>query len=234
MLDEEINVIKRRIETIWQAPNFLPLFQKYAKRTPIRIKKGSSIFYEGDEPNRLYFVKSGFVKLFRVSRAGKDATVYLYGPGSLLAIRALTSKDRALKHSAQAITDVEIITISREDYLSAVSAHPEFLVDLMYVFIERLNYTERKLEGFITADATARVANFLLDCTKRFGIKKRTNIILPFSLTHQLIADFVGSFRETVTVALILLKKEEVIGIDRSKLTIRNIAKLRQYASGKK
>ncbi|MBI2190150.1 MAG: Crp/Fnr family transcriptional regulator, partial [Candidatus Levybacteria bacterium] len=157
-MDADKQKLKTRLEKIWQQPDFTSFFQKYAKRPPLNIKKGNIIFYQGDQPDRIYFVKEGFVKLYRMSEEGKDTVIYLYGPGSILGVRALTSQDERLRHNAEAITDSEIITMSRKEYLDLVLEHPEYLVDLLHVFIERLNYTERKLEGFILTDATARVA----------------------------------------------------------------------------
>lgn len=218
--------LSKRLTNIWQTPDFLAFFEKYSKRKPLKIKKGGNVFYEGDQPNKLYCIKSGFVKMFRVSESGRDSIIYLYGPGNMMGIRALTSKDEALRHDAQALTDVEVITISREDYLTALEKNPELIVDLMHVFIGRLNYTERKLEGFVLTDTTARVASFLLDCAIRFGEKKGKNIYLPIPLTHQLIADFVGAFRETVTIAINKLEKEKLFTIDKKKVVIHNIKKL--------
>lgn len=221
-MDEDKQKLRTRLERIWKAPDFTAFFQKYAKRAPLNIKKGNIIFYQGDQPDRIYFIKEGFVKLYKMSEEGKDTVIYLYGPGSILGVRALTSEDERLRHSAEAITDVEIITMGRREYLLLALEHPEYIVDLLHVFIERLNYTERKLEGFILTDATARVANFLADCAKRFGT-------LP-PLTHQLIADFVGSFRETVTVALNRLQKEKILKVERGKITILNLKKLNEQA----
>lgn len=216
--------MKTRLEKIWKTPDFTSFFQKYAKRPPLSIKKGNIIFYQGDQPDRIYFIKKGFVKLYKMSEEGKDTVIYLYGPGSILGVRALTSQDERLRHSAEAITDAEIITMGRREYLSLALEHPEYLLDLLHVFIERLNYTERKLEGFILTDATARVANFLADCAYRFGS------VIPLPLTHQRIADFVGSFRETVTVALNRLQKEKILKVERGKITILNLKKLNEQA----
>lgn len=226
--------LRKRLEHIWESPNFVPFFEKYSKRKPLQIKKGNIIFYEGDQPDRLYFIKQGFVKMYHMSKEGRDAIIYLHGPGSVMGVRALTSQDQALKHNAEAITDVEIITIPRKEYLDILTEHPEFLVDLLHIFIDRLNYTERKLEGFILADTTARVASFLYDCAVRFGKKQGNHIILPLPLTHQRIAEFVGSFRETVTGALNRLSKDGVIQIERSKITIPNLKKLHKYTQNSK
>ncbi len=219
-------LLSKRLHSIWQKPDFITFFEKYSTRKPLRVKRGGNIFYEGDQPNKLYCIKSGFVKMFRVSESGRDSIIYLYGPGNMMGIRALTSQDEALKHDAEAITDVEIVTITREDYLKVLEEHPEYIIDLMHVFIGRLNYTERKLEGFVLTDTTARVSSFLLDCAIRFGEKKGKIIYLPIPLTHQLIADFVGAFRETVTIAVNKLEAEKLISIDKGKVIIHDLKKL--------
>lgn len=218
--------LSNRLNKLWEKPDFVAFFEKYSKRKPLKIKKGGNIFYEGDQPDKIYFVKKGYVKMFRVAESGRDSIIYLYGPGSILGVRALTSQDEALKHDAQALTEAEIITISREEYLKILEEHPEYIIDLLHVFIGRLNYTERKLEGFVLTDATARVSSFLTDCAHRFGEKKGKDITLPLPLTHQRIAEFVGAFRETVTIAINKLETEKLITVDKGLVTIHDLKKL--------
>lgn len=223
--------LSKRLLHIWEQPNFEEFFLKYSKRPVLKIKKGSTIFYEGDQPNKIYFVKKGFAKLYRIGQNGRDSIIYLYGPGGILGIRALTSKDECLKHNADALTDIEIITLSRNDYLEILSEHPEYLVDLLHVFIQRLNYTERKLEGFVLTDTIARVSNFLLDCNRRFGEKRGTLLIIPIPLTHQRIAEFVGAFRETATVAINKLIDDKIIVNEKGIITILSLKKLEKLAA---
>ena len=218
----------KRLEKISHPPDFFSFFENFSKRPSLKIKKGNTLFYEGDEPGKLYLIKSGFVKLYKMSPEGRSTIIYLYGPGSILAIRAVTTAEKRLRHTAEAITDLEVITIPEKDYLEAVSNNPEYLVDLLYVFIDRLNHTERRLEGFILTDAMTRVASFLYDLVIRFGIKKDGKIELPLSLTHQTISEFVGSFRETVTVAINRLKKEGILEDKRGKIIILNLQKLKE------
>lgn len=225
--------LRNRLNRIWQEPDFVSFFETYSKRPAIHVKAGNTFFYEGDEPDRLYFIKKGYVKLHHLSEEGKDTIIYLYGPGTILGVRALTSEDKALKHNAQAITDVTVISLARKDYLDIIEQHPEYLIDLLHVFIDRLNHTERKLEGFIMTDSTARVADFLAECAHRFGVKKDGMIALPIPLTHQRIAEFVGAFRETVTLAIRRLEKEGAISVKRGEIIIQNLAKLKRVAGSR-
>lgn len=220
-----------RLAKIWLPPDFTDFFKKYSNRAPLIIKKEKTIFFEGDQPEKLYFIEKGFVKLHHMSDDGKDTVIYLYGPGSILGVRALTSIERDLKHNAEALTDVTIRTISRSEYLKILEQNPQFLVDLLHVFIDRLNYTEKKLEGFIIANTTARVANFLYNYTNRFCLDKKEPIQFPLGLTHQDIADFVGSLRETVTGAMKKLEKEKIIAYQKKTIKILDLKKLQKLAN---
>lgn len=233
-MDEADGKLGKRVRAIWEEPKFDLFFKHFSKNTPRFIKKGTVLFNEGDELDKVYFIYKGFVKLYRLSSEGRETTIYLYGPGHILGVRALTSEDICARHFAEAITDLEIITIKRDDYLEAVTKNPEYLLDLLYVFIDRLNYTERKLEGFIITDVTSRTAYFLLDVANRFCKGKTKNFELPLSLTHQRIAEFVGTFRETVTLALNKLQKAEVLKDDRGKITILNTIKLTKFVQSAK
>jgi len=223
-----------RLKNIFLPPDFIAFFKKFSKRPPLKVKRGGVVFYEGDTPGKLYLISRGFVKLYRSSPEGRSTIIYLYGPGSMLAVRALIHADKELKHTAEAITDAEIITLSEKDYLEAVKENPEYLIDLLHVFIDRLNYTERKLEGFILTDTTARVASFLYDLAIRFGEKVPPagggKTVIPLPLTHQTIAEFVGAFRETVTVAINRLIKDGLLEDKRGKITILDIKKLKSQA----
>lgn len=221
--------LSKRLASIWEKPNFLKFFENYSSRPVLKVKKGSLIFYEGDKPGKIFFIKSGFVKLFHSSESGKDAIIYLYGPNSVLGLRALTSQDELLQHSAEALTDTQVITLSREEYLKAMEEHPEYIVDLLHLFIDRLDYTERKLSGFILTDVTARVANFMINIANRFGEKSGTSVTIPLPLTHQRIAEFVGSFRETVTGSIQKLEKSGCIEFTGKTLTIKNFKTLEGF-----
>jgi CRP-like cAMP-binding protein len=149
------------------------------------MRKGTIIFNEGDPVSHLYFIQEGYAKAYRISEEGKDTMNYITGPGYMLGFRTLLAKDGSAQYSAEALTDLVVYTLTHEEYLQSVALHPELLVDLIHAYADRLNYTEKKLEGFIYSSTTARVAIFLADCVRRFGKEIDGEIKLPFPLTHQ-------------------------------------------------
>lgn len=220
---------EERLQQIWKIQDFSQLFRQKTNKPPHPVRRGTILFNEGDPLGRLYLIEEGFVKLYRLSSEGKDTVIYLFGPGDILGIRALLSEDDCAKNSAEAITELKISTISKQEYLKTLIEQPQYLLDLLHVFVNRLNYTERRLEGFIATDAACRVANFLYDCIIRYGQKKGRAITIPIPLTHQRIAEFVGITRETATGAINRLKKEGILTHNRGNITILNLHTLKKY-----
>lgn len=230
----QLNNLSGRLNRIWRDANFGDFFENFSSRPKFAVKKGTILFNEGEPLNKIFYIKNGFIKLYRLSSEGRETTIYLFGPGEIVGVRALTSEDECARHFAEAITDLEVLTMTRFEYFDVLKDHPDRLIDLLHVFINRLNYTERKLEGFIITDSTARVAFFLHDIALRFCKGQTKNFDLPLQLTHQRIAEFVGSFRETVTLALNKLEKEGVLTDQRGRITIKDVAKLNKTAHSAK
>lgn len=220
--------LRTRLANIWEAPNLYDFFKKYAKRPPRHIKKGTLLFHPGDRLQGVYFIQQGFIKLYEVSEEGRETIIYLTGPGNLLSLRALVAKEQTAHQYTETITDVVLYSMTMQELYDILSDHPEHLVDLLHVLVDRLNHAERRVEGFIAGNVTVRVANFLYDIALRFGEKHGSEVLLPINLTHQRISEFVGSFRETITLVLSRLQKEKLIKINRSNITILDLEKLHE------
>lgn len=229
LVEDKDKQLADRLSRMWEQPDLFAFFARYAKRKPRVIKKGTVLFNPGDPLQGVYFIKEGFIKLYEVSENGKETIIYLTGPGNMLSLRGLLSEEQTAHQYTEALTDVQLYTMSWSELTEILQAHPEHLVDLLHVFKDRLNHAERRVEGFIAGDVTSRIANFLYDAAVRFG-QKEDHSVLPVGLTHQRIADFVGAYRETVTLALNKLQKEKLIKIGRGSITILDIERLAQRA----
>lgn len=223
--------LQSRLLRLWEPPDFFNIFAKYATHSPHVVKKRTVLFNQGDPLTFLYFINKGFVKLYQVSEEGRETIIYLSCPGDVLGLRSLTSKSATAHHFGETLTEAVISYISHKDFFKVASHHPELLVDFMHIFIKRLNHAERRLEGYITTDTTTRVASFLYDCADRFGKKDTNGITLPLPLTHQRISEFVGAFRETVTIALHRLEEDKVLETKRGNIIILDMKKLYRHAN---
>lgn len=58
-------MLRKRLAQIWQAPNFPEFFEKVSNNPPRLVKKGTVLFNDDEPLNKLYFIKEGFIKLYR-------------------------------------------------------------------------------------------------------------------------------------------------------------------------
>lgn len=216
-----------KITDIRQPPDFTSFFKKRFNRPLRTIKKRTLLFSDGDYLDKMYFIQEGFVKLYRMSDEGKDTIAYLYGPGYVVGLRALLSIENIAKHNAESLTDLKVMVITHKEYFDIIGKNPVFLSDLIHYFMDRLEYTEKSIEMFVSMNVRARIAHFFLDFAENYHITDNENITFPLTFTHQMIADLVGSSRETVTLSMNRLKKRKIISDNRGKIKILDIKRLR-------
>ncbi|MEN9407750.1 MAG: hypothetical protein RLZZ455_966 [Candidatus Parcubacteria bacterium] len=230
-MDGQKKKLQDRLAHIWSPADFTTLFSHPTAPKTQFVKKGTVLFNTGDPLGRLYLILEGYIKIYRLSEEGRETTSYLLGPGELLGIRTLLTKDDRTMHAAEAMTALKVQTISRKEAFERILDDPEILIDLLQAFRDRLALTEKKFESFIYASTTPRVAIFLADCAEKFGVRKGNEIEIGLELTHQRIAEFVGAFRETVTLAIHRLENEGILRVERGKVTVLNFEKLTNYTN---
>lgn len=169
------------------------------------------------DKKRLYLVKEGTVKLYKLSDGGKELTVDLLGTGHIFGeIGSFTTGSENLY--AAAWEDAVICSIDREQFEGILSAKPA----LAFVFIEalasRLKEMEEMLEHMAYGSVRKRVLYLLGKLQHKFGAENAEEsgtdagwIRLEVRLTHQELAGMAGSIRETVTDLLGKLAAEGIV-----------------------
>jgi len=117
-----------------------------------RRQKGEILFEEGEPPNFLYFIKSGWVRI--IEPEGK--VLATLGPGSVVG-ESDFFQGKPFSVRAEAISDLQIWTLSREDLIGLVGANPFLGMELSQALgltiaplKEYLKGKLRKIAGFST------------------------------------------------------------------------------------
>jgi CRP/FNR family cyclic AMP-dependent transcriptional regulator len=93
------------------------------------------------------------------------------------------------------------------------------MIELM---IERRLEAEQRIESLLLRTVESRVAEFLLDAANCYGIPDSRGVLIGVKYTHQEIADFVGSTRETVTLTLGELRRRSLLLFDHRRIVVRD------------
>ena len=177
------------------------------------VPKGR-VFYRPEEPGEVLFIlKEGKVQLYRISPEGKKLVITTLGSHTLFGEMALLGT-KMHNTFAEAIEDCLICVMSRTDLERLILNKPQVALRILAVTGKRLRDAEERLENMAFKGIPARLASLLLRLSE-----EQASIDIT-GLTHQDLAESVGTYRETATQVLNDLKNDGLIEIGRKRITI--------------
>lgn len=159
-----------------------------------RYSKSSVLISEGDDSDSLYILLEGRVKIFAGDESGKEVVINIQGPGEIFGEVAMIGK-RPRSASVMAIEPVEVAFLSRVKFESCLLDHPELAVKFLGLLVERVRSLTEMTKNLALNDVYGRIAYTL----NKLVEEEKDERIIRIRLTHQDIANMVGSSREMVS-----------------------------------
>ncbi len=182
------------------------------------------VFYRPEEPGEVLFIlKEGSVQLYRISPEGKKLVITTLGPHTLFGEMALLGT-RMHNTFAEAADDCLICVMSRTDLERMILSKPRVALRILEITGKRLREAEERLENMAFKGIPARLASLLI----RLSQEQESETIT--GLTHQDLAESVGTYRETATQVLNDMKGQGLIEIGRKRITILDMDALMEIA----
>ncbi len=182
------------------------------------------VFYRPEEPGEVLFIlKEGRVQLYRISPEGKKLVITTLGPHTLFGEMALLGT-KMHNTFAEAIEDCLICIMSRADLERLILNKPQVALRILEVTGKRLREAEERLENMAFKGIPARLASLLLRLAEEQGTDEISG------LTHQDLAESVGTYRETATQVLNDLKSQGLIEIGRKRIKVLDATRLAEIA----
>ena len=189
--------------------------------TMTTVQKGK-IFYRPEDTGEVIFIlKKGTVQLYRISPEGKKLVIYTLGDGAMFGEMSLLGQ-RMHNAFAEAITDCTLCVMKRDDLERLVLDRPQVGLRILEITGNRLRETEEQLEALAFKSIPSRLAALLL--------RLAGNGDEVAGLTHQDLAEMIGTYRETTTQTLNDMKAQGILEIGRRRITIQNKEALREIA----
>ena len=181
---------------------------------PLKFKKGERIFWKNDAADAIFRVQEGIVG-YRVSSSnGKEALLALLGPGNLFGDRHLAGiRTRAC--SAVALTDCTVQRFEKQAFLCHLSEDRLAMETFIGQLIERNLEYESDLCGHLFHSSEDRLRHLLLKLC-RLGIRKGNSVEIPLKITHDMMAQIVGTTRSRVTFFMNKFRREGLIEYGRT------------------
>lgn len=164
----------------------------------------------------LHIVGSGRVRLFR-RQGDRELTLDYLGAGDVFGETILFEETPP---EAVATDAVEAVRIPASVVHELLTEDAAFAVRMLNLVGERRLIAERRIHSLLTRSVESRVAEFLLYAASRHGVPDSRGTLIGVKFTHQEIANYVGSTRETVTLILGDLKRGGLVSTEHRRVVL--------------
>lgn len=199
-------------------------FGKYPLK---KYKKGQVVLEPNGSFGGIYFVKSGYLRVYDVNKEGKESGIQLFKPLyylSLISSRTGTKN----RHCIEAMTPVEAWLAPKEEYEKFMEKNQGLEKEVDNAFLEKFLDMTSYMAQLISGDAYSKVASLIYSLAGEFGVVKGKTITVKFKITHKLIATLTGLTRETVTLQMLKLEKDGLIDNKRRQIVVQDMKVLKK------
>lgn len=196
-------------------------------KTSHTIKKGESIFQEGETINGVFCIKDGVCKVSKLSSNGKEQILKLVKPGDLLGQRSMIS-DESTNLSAIALEDMEVCFIPKNEIIGFFNENNQFSMNMMQSICGDLKDADDHMVNMAQKTVKQRLAETLLYLYDTFGTNEDNT--LKIQLSREELAGMIGTATESCIRLLSELNKNEYIDIIGKKIAVKDKNNLRKLA----
>jgi len=166
-------------------------------RTILDLKKGQTIFSQGDAANAVFYIQKGKIKLTVISKRGKEATISLLGAGNFLGEECIATIQPQRMATAIALTPANVLRIERSEMKRVL--HEEKLFSEIFVtyLLARNARIQEDLVDHLFNSSEKRLARALL-LLAQFGKDGTPETVIP-KMSQETLAEMIGTTRSRVS-----------------------------------
>ena len=183
-----------------------------------------------DEGERLYIVKRGRVRLYRITPDGKQLTLDLLDKGRVVGRMSWLGQELTDAY-AEAMEEAVICSFTPDELRRLIDRFPGIGLNIIRYLSERLAASERERELMAFRTVEQRLASRLLELAERFGRPTDRGVEIDARLTQQELADMIGTSRETLATTISSLREGGVLDMKNQRVVIRDAERLEELSA---
>ena len=192
-----------------------------------RFRKKSLVYAPAEAGQTVLVLATGRVKIYDLTPEGRETILAFVEQGELFGeLAALDGYPR--REFAEAMEDCDVLAIPRDDFLSLLETRADLSLSITKLVGLRRQRIETRLRNILFLPSRPRLIRVLVDLVEMHGERIGTRHVIRFPLSHQDFAGLVGVTRETVTLPLGQLQCDGLIAIERRRVVILDLPRLRQ------
>ncbi|HEY2421563.1 MAG TPA: Crp/Fnr family transcriptional regulator, partial [Neobacillus sp.] len=168
------------------------------------------VFMQDDTLDRVFFIHSGKVKIFKTDFSGKEQIISVLEPGEMFPHAGFFRQGTYPAH-AEIIEDANLIVVPIDKFEEILISYPELCIKLFKVLGEKIVDLQGRLEAQVLHNTYEQIILLLLRLCKSNGEKMGDRYQFTTQFTNRELANMIGTSRETVSRTMNHLKKKEFL-----------------------
>lgn len=173
------------------------------------FQRGESIFFEGDKGIGFYMVGEGKVKIYKVSPAGKEHILHIFGEGEPFG-EVPVFYGKPFPASAEALLKTQTLFFPRDRFIHLIEANPSIALSMLAVLSMRLRIFANQIESLSLKEVPARLAHYLMYLSKEQG----NNDVVELEISKGQLASLLGTIPETLSRIFAKMSEEGLIQVN--------------------
>jgi CRP-like cAMP-binding protein len=198
--------------------------------TPMTLPK-KSIVHSWQAKESFFVIISGRVKISQINpETGREYIIFLLQGGDAFDIISLLDRE---EHEVviEAIDELQLLKTSMDTARNWLDIHPEFNKNFLPYLGNRMRLLENSAIDLALYDTMIRLARLILKYVNDKNQQEQEHSIkLINDLSHEALAQMIGSVRKVINLNIQELKKEGIIDSVRGNLSVKNLQKLLEKA----
>jgi len=189
----------------------------YVKSFPIReFSKDETLITSGEPNDTLFAIREGFVKVSALDDAGRQKLLWIAGRYDIVPVEQLFSK-RPVNYFYSGFTDGSAFVMNKTDLLEHLKERPEVMAEIAHGLSEHYDDLLGRMNAVEQSDIRSKLLHVIHNITVKFSSSDKPALHeIGLNLTHQDLADMIGSTREAVSLEMAKLRDEGLVDYSRS------------------
>lgn len=185
----------------------------------------SLVYLPSDDARSVFLLTSGRARIYHLNADGREMVLSFIEPGELFGELALIDPSTRDEY-VETMKASTIVMIPVEQLRPLMEEQPTFSLGVTKLIGFRRRRIERRLKNLLFRSNRERLVHLLLDLAEEYGIQNGKEIDIGIRLSHQDLANVIGSTRETVTITLGQLRDERLLQISRQRVVLTQVDRL--------
>lgn len=192
-----------------------------------RFKKKAVVYAPAEAGQTVLVLAAGRVKIYDLTLEGRETILAFVEQGELFGeLAALDGQPR--REFAEAVEDCEVLAIPGDDFLALLESRADLSLSVTKLVGLRRQRIETRLRSILFLPSRPRLIRVLVELVEMHGERAGTRYAIRFPLSHQDFAGLIGVSRETVTLTLGQLQAEGLIAVERRRVVLLDLERLRR------